>query len=501
MARLSKKHKNLIVDVVTRWAHTLAGTRPFNLDRVRELLRAAYKNETITKRKRIKNKKTGASRTTFKKIKLNEPALFIVQSPAAFRIAAAVMRGLMSKKQARDAAKNMDIDPSFIEPLRRDSMRSFKYTPRYTWGGSHQPLLRVWDDTLTDYVHGATSAAFAREPVSRLRRGREVTESDTTRIRKMFEKSFTALPEYDYSAANIQLTNNQVSRISHFGINRNSGQSSVERAVLGEFYAADLTSSEMLKLGHVADSSAALSALFDRIDLLWLDNRHTHGFIDAEIMLKMLGVSDLQQTWRYELMHEAACVMTFTHSALVLDSRPVIKHNSAGELHCEDGPAVQWPDGAKMYYIDGHSLRTNGKMICDTPDQITLNAIKTEENEEIKRVLIDKYGWPRYLADIKAVVIDRRENWVDNTIEALVELTEHRDREVWVSWNQPRRKETIAIKKRKLVLACRSTGRQYFLSVPEDTRTCEAGQKWISSGAATDVVPALNYPARLVGAS
>jgi hypothetical protein len=486
MAHLAKKHKKIITDVVTRWAHTLAGTRPFNLDRVRELLHTAYKHETRTVRKRVKPKKNGDPwRTTYKTIKLPAPKIFVVRSPAAFKIAEAVMRGRLSKKQAYAAAKNMDIDSSFIDGLRRDSMRAFKYTPRYSWRNSHQLLEAAWHVTLADYVTIATAVAFQREmPMRRVARRSIETRPRPGSTRKMFDKSFTTLPAYNYSQNNIQLTHNA-------GASNSTNMSNL--------YAANATSAELVALDDMPNSSAALSAVFNRVSLLDIDGRTGGGLIDAEVLIKLLGVSDLQQIWQYELMHEAARVMTFTHSVLVLDSRPTLKRNSAGERHCEDGPAVQWPDGAKMYYIDGHALGTHGKLICETPHKITLEAITAEENEEVKRLMIDKYGWPRYLADIGAVVIDRRENWVDNTVEALVELKEFRNRPGRVRILAAT--EPVLIKKRKLVLACRSTGRQYFLSVPEDTKTCEDGQRWMSTGAITSLVSAMKYPARLVGAS
>jgi len=34
-----------------------------------------------------------------------------------------------------------------------------------------------------------------------------------------------------------------------------------------------------------------------------------------------------------------------------------------GKLHCEDGPAVEWPDGEKQWYLNGKLHREDGPAI------------------------------------------------------------------------------------------------------------------------------------------
>ena len=38
-------------------------------------------------------------------------------------------------------------------------------------------------------------------------------------------------------------------------------------------------------------------------------------------------------------------------------------HNEAGELHREDGPAIEWEDVSKSYYINGKPHRTDGPAV------------------------------------------------------------------------------------------------------------------------------------------
>ena len=34
-----------------------------------------------------------------------------------------------------------------------------------------------------------------------------------------------------------------------------------------------------------------------------------------------------------------------------------------GKLHCEDGPAVEWPDGEKQWYLNGKLHREDGPAV------------------------------------------------------------------------------------------------------------------------------------------
>jgi hypothetical protein len=221
------------------------------------------------------------------------------------------------------------------------------------------------------------------------------------------------------------------------------------------------------------------------------------------LLCELLNAKNNEFTRLHDLLQEMPLFMTFKHHVLICLDRPVLKRNADGELHCENGPAVKWPDGAAQYYIDGHGLGALGRRIIEAPEQLALTDINAENNEEIRRVAISRYGWTRYLEEIDARVLDRRENWVDNTVEALVQLNTEIEQVDWEGQTT-----SSSITQHKMLLACRSTGRQYFLAVPEHISTCEAAQAWMAGGAniadslANPTRPlALARPPRIVGAS
>jgi hypothetical protein len=95
------------------------------------------------------------------------------------------------------------------------------------------------------------------------------------------------------------------------------------------------------------------------------------------------------------------------------------------------------------------------------PETQTAGQIRRERNAETKRIRIERFGWGCYLAEVGAVVIDRRRNDIEATRETL--------------FRTPDRAKI-------LVCACPSTARVYALAVPRDVRTCERAQAWLSSG-------------------
>jgi hypothetical protein len=151
--------------------------------------------------------------------------------------------------------------------------------------------------------------------------------------------------------------------------------------------------------------------------------------------------------------------------ACVVCERPAEIHSPDGRsLHNDAGPAVRFRDGWSIWAIDGVMV---DEQIVLRPDSQSLQQIHRERNAEVKRIRIERYGWERYLADVGAVVLDRRRNNVEATRETLLRTPNG---------------ETV------LVCACPSTARVYVLAVPPDIRTCRGAQAWLSGGLAGRII-------------
>lgn len=81
----------------------------------------------------------------------------------------------------------------------------------------------------------------------------------------------------------------------------------------------------------------------------------------------------------------------------------VCKVNDFGRLHCDNGPAVAYKDGYAIYAIDGVVVP---EKVVMQPETLTIKEIEGEENAEIKRIMINRYGVGKYLSDIGAEVVD-----------------------------------------------------------------------------------------------
>lgn len=75
----------------------------------------------------------------------------------------------------------------------------------------------------------------------------------------------------------------------------------------------------------------------------------------------------------------------------------------AQQLHRENGPAMAWPDGFGVHAYHG---RLVPGWVLEHPEAITTDDIAQMPNAEVRRVMIERYGWRRYIIDCGAVIVD-----------------------------------------------------------------------------------------------
>jgi hypothetical protein len=84
----------------------------------------------------------------------------------------------------------------------------------------------------------------------------------------------------------------------------------------------------------------------------------------------------------------------------------MINRDSEGRLHSETSKAIEYPDGWGLYAIHGVDV---DEYIVMRPEEITTVKIESEQNQEVKRVMIERYGVGRYLVDSNAKKLDESE--------------------------------------------------------------------------------------------
>jgi len=85
---------------------------------------------------------------------------------------------------------------------------------------------------------------------------------------------------------------------------------------------------------------------------------------------------------------------------------PEVKLDESNRLHCEDGAALEFPDGYKIFAWRGMPVPPE---IIEAPQSLTSERIDAERNIEIRRALIDKFGIANYLRETCAGIRDQTE--------------------------------------------------------------------------------------------
>ena len=72
--------------------------------------------------------------------------------------------------------------------------------------------------------------------------------------------------------------------------------------------------------------------------------------------------------------------------------------------HHETGPFCEWRDGTKLYYW--HGVKVDQRII-EHPETITPEDVLKETNQEVRRVLLERYGYDKVLAYLGAVEVQQ----------------------------------------------------------------------------------------------
>lgn len=120
--------------------------------------------------------------------------------------------------------------------------------------------------------------------------------------------------------------------------------------------------------------------------------------------------------------------------------------------------AVKYRDGWGVYAW--HGVRVPADII-ERPETITPESVRKESDEEVRRVMIERFGWEKWLLAEQATVVNTRFSERDGQWERLYRLNDGTQR---------------------IVLTDPSTGRRYALGVPREVQTCEESQGYLSHG-------------------
>ncbi|MFH8366981.1 DUF6745 domain-containing protein [Streptomyces sp. NPDC018031] len=154
---------------------------------------------------------------------------------------------------------------------------------------------------------------------------------------------------------------------------------------------------------------------------------------------------------------------------VIISERPVELHrDEAGRLDRGDGPALAYPDGFALYAWRGMPVPAD---FLRQLSGLTPARIRGEENAELRRVMLEHYGYERYLAESGAQPVHRDDTGVLWRIEL------------------PDDEPVVMVEVINSTPEPDGTHRTYWLRVPPRTRTAREGVAWTFGLDAEDYHP------------
>ncbi|MBK3555368.1 DUF6745 domain-containing protein [Streptomyces globisporus] len=232
-----------------------------------------------------------------------------------------------------------------------------------------------------------------------------------------------------------------------------AGWSALWSATGAQLWETTAALAERIRTGVVADLAprpqdegavrlVLLDAVLGQHDAAWLAAFDGHGD-------RLAGLAEVARNagwwWPYE-------------NAVVITERPDVLHrDEAGRLDHGEGPALAYGDGFALHAWRGMPVPA---AFLDELSSLTPERIRAEENAELRRVMLEYYGYDRYLTESGAEPVHRDETGI------LWRIALDGDEDV------------VMVEVVNSTPEPDGTNRTYWLRVPPTTRTAKDGVAW-----------------------
>ncbi len=187
---------------------------------------------------------------------------------------------------------------------------------------------------------------------------------------------------------------------------------------------------------------ALLDVIFGQHDAAWLG-----AFEDTSTDLAGLALVARNAGWWW----------AFENVAVLSDRHVEVHRDNLGRLHNGDGPALSYPDGYGLHSWRGMPIPA--EVAAELP-HLTVQRIQDESNAEVRRVMLEHFGFDRYLRESGAT-------------------RQHAD-EYGTLWRVdiPGDEPLVMVEVINSTAEPDGSFRTYFLRVPPQTRTARGGVAW-----------------------
>ena len=189
---------------------------------------------------------------------------------------------------------------------------------------------------------------------------------------------------------------------------------------------------------------AALGAVLGQHDAPWLGLFARLGRLDGLHGLAAVAA-------------EAGCWWPHANLVIVTQRPTELHREESGRLHRGDGPALAYPGGFELHAWRGMPMPADFIASLGT---LSPERIGQERNAELRRVMLEVYGFDRYLADTGATPVDR------DVLGVLWRI------------DLPGDEPVVMVEVVNATPEPDGTHRTYWLRVPPQTRTAKEGVAW-----------------------
>ncbi len=293
------------------------------------------------------------------------------------------------------------------------------YRQCYRSAGLRYDLPIVWVDSP---MVGALAAPFAAQYVSIIRAIPDIFRAVTAALKKGGDNAVDSAVDSAVESAVRSAVDSAVGSAVGSAVH-SAVHSAVDSAVRSAVHSAvrsavgSAVDSAVHSAVHSAVGSAVGSAVDSRIKPFW------HYWIGGSLWcwwtsFETFFREECSLELSPELTAAAEAYSETTQSAgywwpnrdfiIACDRPSAINRDKSGRLHNEKAAAISWRDGWGIYLV--HGVRVPDWVI-ESPEKITIENIEGQTNTEIKRVMIEKFGWDRYAAECGAQIIDHDEKY------------------------------------------------------------------------------------------
>ena len=170
---------------------------------------------------------------------------------------------------------------------------------------------------------------------------------------------------------------------------------------------------------------------------------------------------DYSRWQHYETLAEFGPRILHQDFCMISERPEFILRDDLNRPHCETGPFTRWRDGWSLWYIHGVAVT---EQIVMRPETLTVEQIRGEPNAEVRRVMLERFGYDRWIKEAGAQKV-QADDW--GTLWRIPRLSDQ-DPE-----------DGVVIEVVNTTPEPDGHSKHYFLAVPPTTKTAFEAWKWL----------------------